>query len=204
MGTPSLAGRAAGKPQVAVEPDDLVEDDDQLPVTPRMIVEGMLFVGRPGGEPLASRDLASRIRDVTTAEVDQIVTQLNDDYRRDEAAYEIVGDAEGYRLQLRPELGGLRQRMRGRVKAARLTPAALEVLAVVAYRQGLAAEDIARLQGTRRQAILAQLVRRQLVRVERPTAPPRKARYYTTDRFNELFGVRSAADLPRNEDLDDS
>jgi chromosome segregation and condensation protein ScpB len=42
------------------------------------------------------------------------------------------------------------------------------------------------------------------VRVERPKEGPRVARYHTTSRFNQLFGVGSPADLPRREDLDDS
>jgi len=205
MGATSLASRmAAGKPQVAVEADDAVGDDAALPVTPRMIVEGLLFVGAADGRPLASRELASHIRDVQPAEVDALVAQLNEGYRQDEAAYEIIGDSNGYRLQLRGDLGRMRDRLRGRTRAAKLTPAALEVLSVVAYRQGVTGEELNRLRGARSQAILAQLVRRQLVRVERPESGPRTPRYRTTDRFNRLFGIASPADLPRSEDLDDA
>jgi segregation and condensation protein B len=205
MGAPPPASRAAAaKPQVAVEPDDIVADDDSLPVTPRMIVEGMLFVGRTDGRPITSREIASHIRDVEPAEVDALVAQLNGAYREDGAAYEIAGDASGYRLQLRSDLGRIRDRLRGRVRMAKLTPAALEVLSVVAYRQGVTGEELNRLRGSQSHAILAQLVRRQLVRVERPTMAPRAAHYHTTERFNKLFGVASPADLPRSDDLADS
>jgi segregation and condensation protein B len=169
-----------------------------------MIVEGMLFVGGADGQSLSSRAIASHIRDVAPAEVETIVAQLNSRYLQDETAYEISGDANGYRLQLRSDLGRMRDRLRGRVRAAKLTPAALEVLSVVAYRQGVTSEELNRLRGSQSHAIVAQLVRRQLVRVERPATPPRSARYHTTDRFNQLFGVTSPADLPRSEDLDDS
>ena len=204
MGATSVGNRAAAKPQVAVASDDEIEDDDSLPVTPRMIVEGMLFVGGAEGGPLTSREIASHIRDVDPAEVETIIAQLNERYLQDETAYEISGDANGYRLQLRPELSRMRDRLRGRVRAARLTPAAIEVLSVVAYRQGVTSEELNRLRGSQSHAIVAQLVRRQLVRVERPATAPRSARYHTTDRFNQLFGVTSLADLPRSEDLDDS
>ena len=205
MGAPSVSNRvAAAKPQIAVESDDAIEHDDALPVTPQMIVEGMLFVGAADARPLTSRDITSHIRDVDAAEVDAIVAQLNERYRQDDAAYEITGDGGGYRLQLRPELGRMRDRFRGRVRAARLTPAAIEVLSVVAYRQGVTSDELNRLRGSQSHAVLAQLVRRQLVRVERPATAPRSARYHTTDRFNQLFGVKSPADLPRSEDLDDS
>jgi segregation and condensation protein B len=207
MGATSLASRAAAdaRPQVMVEPDDAeTPADDALPVTPRMIVEGMLFVGSPDGRPLASREIASHIRDVDAAEVDAIVAELNAAYRADDSACEIVAVGDGYRLQLRSELATVRSRFRGRVRAGRLTPAALEVLAVVAYRQGASSDQINKLRGSQSHAILAQLVRRELVRVERAAGPPRGARYYTTERFNRLFGVGSPADLPRSEDLADS
>ncbi|HEX6963785.1 MAG TPA: SMC-Scp complex subunit ScpB [Lacipirellula sp.] len=204
MGTPTAGRSAAAKPQVAVDGDQGIDDDDALPVTPRMIVEGMLFVGGADGRALASRELASQVRDLTVAEVDAIVVELNERYRDDDAAYEIVGDGDGYRLQLRRELGRMRERIKGRVRAAKLSPAAIEVLSVVAYRQGITGEELNRARGSQSHALLAQLVRRQLVRVERSEQLPRAPQYYTTERFNQLFGVKSPADLPRREDLDDS
>ncbi len=191
-------------PQVAVEADEPLPDDDALPVTPRTIVEGMLFVGNAESRALTSREMAAHIRNVSPEEVDALVVELNDAYRQDGAAYEITSDDAGYCLQLRPDLDSLRTRFGGRVHAARLTPAVLEVLSVVAYRQPVTGDEVSRLRGAQSQAILALLVRRQLVRVERPATAPRKPHYHTTDRFNHLFGLKSPADLPRNEDLDDS
>ena len=57
-----------------------------------------------------------------------------------------------------------------------------------------------KLRGQASGAILAQLVRRQLLRMERPAEKPRTPRYYTTDRFLQLFGIRSLEDLPRSDD----
>lgn len=204
MGTPTSGGAASTKPQVAVDADDAIDDDDALPVTPRMIVEGMLFVGGADGRALSSRELASQVRDLTAQEVDAIVVDLNERFRDDDAAYEIVGDGSGYRLQLRAALGPMRERLKGRVRAAKLSPAAIEVLSVVAYRQGISGEELNRIRGSQSHALLAQLVRRQLVRVERSDQSPRAPRYHTTERFNQLFGIKSPADLPRREDLDDS
>jgi segregation and condensation protein B len=205
MGAPPAGDRnASSKPQVAVDPDGAIEDDNALPVTPRMIVEGLLFIGGPDDGDLTSRELASHVRDLQEEEVDRIVTQLNERYVEDETAYKIVGDASGYRLQLRQDLGPIRNRLRGRTRAAKLTPAAIEVLSVVAYRQGVTGDELNRLRGSQSHAILAQLVRRQLIRVERPATAPRAAKYHTTERFNQFFGISSPADLPHREDLDDS
>ena len=169
-----------------------------------MIVEGMLFVGNAEGKPLAAAKIASHIRDVSADEVDQIVGELNAAYRQDETAYEIVGDCR----RLPPPAS---QRPRHpprpvpRPAASRQADARGDrgAQSVVAYRQGVSGEELNKLRGSQSHAILAQLVRRHLVRVERAGKGP-LARYHTTSRFNQLFGVSSPADLPRSEDLDDS
>jgi segregation and condensation protein B len=206
MGAPSLAAAKAARPQIAIEKDDELLDasGDGAAVTPRMIIEAMLFVGAADGRPLSSAEMAGQIRDVEPAEVDALTAELNAAYRAEGAAYEIVSGDGGHRLQLRKEHAPQREKFRGQARTARLTPAALEVLSVVAYRQGVTGEEINKLRGTQSYAILAQLVRRQLVRVERKPGLPRGARYHTTERFNRLFGVTSPRELPRSEDLEDS
>lgn len=203
---PAAPARKAASPQLTVAAEDDLADPtaDAAPVTPRMIVEGLLFVGAADGRPLSNQELAAHIRNVAPEEVEAVVTELNGAYRQDGAAYEIIAVAGGYRLQLRGDLAEVRSRFRGEVRAAKLTPAALEVLSVVAYKQPVTADDVNRLRGSQSYAILAQLVRRQLVRVERSGELPRGARYFTTDRFNRLFAVAGPADLPRSEDLDDA
>ena len=78
------------------------------------------------------------------------------------------------------------------------------MLAIVAYRQPLAADEVSRLRDKPSYHILSQLVRRRLLRVERTTQKPRKTLYHTTDRFLQLFELGSLADLPESEELDRS
>ena len=87
-------------------------------------------------------------------------------------------------------------------REARLSQAAIEVLALVAYNESLSSEEISRIRGRASGAILAQLVRRQLLKVERSPQRPRLARYSTTPRFLELFRLESLADLPRSEEIE--
>ena len=96
---------------------------------------------------------------------------------------------------------GVRQRLYGRVREARLSPAAIEVLSLLAYRQPLTAEEISRLRGLPSNHLLAQLVGRQLLRLQRPETPGQRPLYYTTHRFLELFGLESLEDLPQVEDV---
>jgi segregation and condensation protein B len=206
MGTTAAPAAKPARPQIAVDSDDELIDPtaDAIAVTPRMIVEGMIFIGAEDGRPIPSAEIASHIRNVTPAEVDSFVVELNDAYERDGAAYRIATDSAGHRMQLREDLASVRERFRGQQRAAKLTPSALEVLSVVAYRQPVTSDEINKLRGTQSYAILAQLVRRKLVCVERPASGSRGSRYRTTDRFNKLFNVAAASDLPRSEDLADS
>lgn len=172
-------------------------------VSPRAIVEAILFVGADGGRPRTAEQLASVMRDVTPDEVHAAVEALNADYRRDAAPYEIASGAEGYRLRLRDDLSRMRDKFYGRVKQARLSPAALEALALVAYRQPITAASIDAARGARSSTILAQLVRRGLVAREPGAATGDASRYRTTDRFLRLFRLDALDQLPRTAELED-
>jgi segregation and condensation protein B len=170
-------------------------------ICPRSIVEAVLFVGNPT-TPITSRNLAALMRGVRPAEIDDLIRELNADYARRKCPYTIVEEAGGYRMTLTDEFDRLRDKFYGRTRQARLSQAAIEVLAAVAYHQPVTAEQIAQLRGTASGHVLAQLVRRQLVRLERSADNPRRPVYWTTDRFLELFGLKSLADLPRSHEFE--
>jgi len=148
--------------------------------------------------------MAAHIRDVSPREVEALIDELNDLYAQTGTTYRIVSDREGYRLALSADFDQVRRRFLGRVREAKLTPAALEVLSVVAYRQPVDAENVTQLRGGRSHTLLNQLVRRGLLSLERVADAPRKPIYRTTNRFNTLFRIGSPADLPNSEDLDDN
>jgi segregation and condensation protein B len=171
-------------------------------VTPRRLLEAMLFVGSPGREPLSAERVASLMRGVEAEEVHQLVRDLNDQYAADRCPYRIASEGPGYRLVLREQFQGLRDKFHGRVRQARLSQAAIDVLAIVAYNQPLTGEEVGRLRNVPSGAVLSQLVRRRLLRIEREESHPRQPRYYTTDRFLDLFGLSSLDDLPQSHDLE--
>ncbi|MEX0977732.1 MAG: SMC-Scp complex subunit ScpB, partial [Pirellulales bacterium] len=77
-----------------------------------------------------------------------------------------------------------------------------EVLAAVAYHEPITSEEVTRLRGTASGHVLAHLVRRQLLRLDRVADSSRRVVYCTTDRFLELFSLKSLADLPRSSELE--
>lgn len=176
--------------------------DVNCAISPRTILEAMLFVGRPDNVPLTSQQVAGLMRGVTPEEIDDLVQELNKDYAANSCPYIIVSDGPGYRLTLREELYSLRERFYGRARSAKLSPAAIEVLALVAYNEPLTSDEVSKLRGKPSGHILSQMVRRQLLRVERTKEKPIQTKYFTTRRFLEVFNLRSREDLPRAEDLD--
>ncbi len=176
--------------------------DARCEINPRSILEAMLFVGLPSGQPLTAVQIASLMRGVRPAEIDELVRDLNADYAATARPYCVAADGAGYRVTLQGAFQAVRDKFLGRVKEAKLSPAAIEVLAVVAYNEPLTADEINELRGTASGPILTQLVRRQLLRIERGETTPPRARYLTTERFLRLVGVESLAELPRGLDLE--
>ena len=96
----------------------------------------------------------------------------------------------------------MRDKFYGRVKEARLSPAVVEVLSVLAYNQPATVEQLNELRGTPCGAALSTLVRRKLVCLERSPGSGQSPRYSTTERFLKLFGLENLGALPRSEELE--
>jgi segregation and condensation protein B len=176
-------------------------DDDVCPVSPRSIVESILFAGHPEDEPISSRQIASLMRGVRAAEVDALVHELNQMYEEEGCPYHVESVGAGYRMTLRPEFARVQDRFYRRIRSAKLSQAAISVLALVAYQQPISRQDVLALCDDRAGRALAQLVRRGLVAVQRQGDEPRAVVYRTTHRFLEVFQLDSLADLPRNREL---
>jgi segregation and condensation protein B len=201
---PELAAEAAAGPGETEDAEwdepEQSDHDAACPITPRSIFESMLFVGHPNNEPLTSEKVACLMRGVRPQEVDGLVVELNRAYEEEGCPYHIESAGPGYRLALREEFSSLRDKFYGRIRAAKLSQAAIEVLAIVAYRQPMTREEIDALRSRPCGALLNQLVRRQLLRIERPPDKPRVVQYHTTPRFLEFFGMEGLKDLPKSPD----
>jgi segregation and condensation protein B len=202
-----LGGQGAGsREQGAKQVSELPTPHSPLParceINPRTVVEAMLFVGRPDNGPLSARELAAAMRGVSPGEIEAAVDELNATYDADKSPYWIEQNNGGYRLLLRDEFQRMRDKFYGRVKEARLSPAVLEVLSVLAYNQPATADHLSELLGAPSGAALSTLVRRRLVKLERAGEGNKVPQYSTTERFLKLFGLESLEALPRAEELE--
>jgi len=188
----------------AVEDADAVEESDEIDacgISPRSILEAMLFVGDPKNLPLTGPTAAAVMRDVEPEEIVALTAELNERYRENGCPYEVVSEGAGFRLKLRRSFDNLLEKFHGRIREAKLSQAAIDVIAVVAYQQGISAERVAQLRGRPSGHVLGQLVRRQLLRIERTEDKSRSARYFTTARFLQLFALTGLEDMPQCEEL---
>jgi segregation and condensation protein B len=179
--------------------------DDPCEITPRSIFEAMLFVGRPNNAPLTAKEVASLMRGVRADEIEGLVEELNAAYEERGCPYRVLSVDAGYRLALCDEFNGIRDQVLGRLREARLSQAAIDVMAIVAYHQPVTSEEVAKLRGKPSGALLSQLVRRQLLRVDRGEEGDdrsRKPRYATTTKFLDFFGIERIEELPRPQDVE--
>jgi segregation and condensation protein B len=172
--------------------------DEQPPPSLARILEAMLFVG---GAPLTAVRACEAVRGLTPEEFQQAVDALGRAYRSQGRPYTIQLQGGGYVLQLRPRFAFVREKLHGSVREARLSQAAVDVLALVAYRQPATRQEIDSLRGADSGGVLRQLVRHGLVALQRGEDDGREVRYVTTQRFLDLFRLRSLDDLPQTQDL---
>jgi segregation and condensation protein B len=162
------------------------------------LVEAMLFLG---GTALTETRACESIRGLTPAEFTQTIDNLNRTYRAEGRPYRIHSRAHGYELTLEPRFRPILDRLYGSTREARLSPASLDVLALVAYRQPVTRQEVESLRGLDSSSVLRQLVRLGLIGVQRNEAGQREVCYGTTQRFLTLFQLGSLDDLPRTQDL---
>lgn len=169
------------------------------PPSPLRIVEALLFIG---GAPLTPERACEIVRGLKPDQFQETIDTLNQFYRRQGRPYLIGPQGKGFVLTLRPRFRSVLDKLYGATREARLSATAIDVLALVAYRQPATKQEIDNLRGYESGAVLRQLVRRGLVAiVQRGDAKQREVTYGTTSRFLKMFGLASLEDLPKTQDL---
>jgi segregation and condensation protein B len=173
-------------------------DDESAPPSLKRILEAILFTG---GAPLSVVRATEAVRGLTPAQLAEIVDELNRDYRSQGRPYRIQLRDQGYELTLQPRFRSVVDRLYGSTREARLSPQALDVLSLVAYRQPATKQEIESLRGAESGGQLRQLVRLGLIALQRGEASQKEVYYGTTAKFLTLFGLHNLDDLPRTQDL---
>ncbi len=178
----------------SVEPG--TEDAGQPTV--ESVVEAVLFAG---DEPLTAERLADII-ETGVKQIRQHIENLNEKYRAGNNAFRIEEIAGGYQmLTLSPYNHWLKRLLRSR-DDNKLSPAALETLAIIAYKQPIIRADIEAIRGVAVGELIRSLMYKGLVRIAgRAEVLGRPMLYGTTKKFLEVFGLNTLKDLPQSEEL---
>ena len=162
----------------------------------RRAIEAVLMAATEPVEPQVLAQLIER----PVAEVEGLCALLAAECSG--RGYILVKVAGGYRFQTHPDLAPYVERYLLEGRHARLSSAALETLAVIAYKQPVTSPEITEIRGVNTSGVLATLMDRKLVRiVGRKQVVGRPFMYGTTREFLERFGLNDLSDLPKVEDM---
>ena len=156
-------------------------------------VEAILMVAEEPVEP----HLLAELLEMSPARVEELCATLAAAYEADDRGFVLVKVAGGYRFQSHPDLAPYVERFVLDGQPARLSPAALETLAIVAYKQPVSRAQMAVIRGVNVDAVVRTLCQRGYVEeVGRDPGPGQAILYGTSRLFLERLGVDSLADLP--------
>lgn len=160
-------------------------------------VEALLFATH---HPLTAGRLAELMDLPSTKPIRRAVATLNEQYESTGRSFRVEQVAGGYQLLTLPTFGERLKRLVQKENDAKLTKAALETLAIVAYKQPILRADVEAIRGVACGESIRGLMEKHLVKIAgRAEEPGRPILYGTTKRFLEVFGLNALSDLPSPE-----
>ncbi len=166
----------------------------------RSIAEALILASP---EPIPPARLAKLIPRCTPSKAQILVDELNAEYVAQQRAFEICEVAGGYQMRTHSEFASYLRQLRN-ARPLRLSDAALETLAIVAYRQPVTRAEVENVRGVDAGPVMRNLLERKLVKLAgHREVPGRPMLYATTKRFLELFGLAQLEDLPTLRELEE-
>jgi segregation and condensation protein B len=167
----------------------------------KQIVEALIFAS---DIPLAESRIISLVEELDHETLQKIIDELTIDYQQAHRAIVLTKVAGGYQIVTRPEFAPwLKKFFRGKTKT-RLSQAALEVLAIIAFKQPISRPQIEAIRGTQCDGVIKNLLERNLITISgRSEALGRPLLYKTTEEFLRYFGINQISDLPKPKEIDE-
>ena len=164
----------------------------------RKIIEALLFASP---EPL-TQSKVNGIFNPDTPNLKEVVLKLNEQYVHDDHAFEINKVAGGYQLVSRQEYEHFIRKMLSKSGRISLSSAALDSLAIIAYKQPIGRYEVEAIRGVDSSGVLKTLLNRNLIKIKgRDSGPGRPLLYQTTNKFLEHFGLNRLSDMPKLKEI---
>jgi segregation and condensation protein B len=166
----------------------------------KAIIESLIFVA---GEPVSLDRLKRVLAPASTEDIRQALSQLVTEYEQRSGGFSLKEVAGGYQFRTRPEFNEWIKLLL-KPKTPRLSKAALETLALIAYKQPIIRSDIEHIRGVDCGGVLRVLLERNLIRVlGRKDIPGRPLIYGTTKHFLAVFDLKDLKDLPTPKEIEE-
>jgi segregation and condensation protein B len=173
--------------------------DAQPDIEPAAILEALLFTCEA---PVSLERIVEVLDGRSKSDIAGLISQLQERYRQEDRGLMLMEVAGGYRLVTKPELAPWIQRFRG-ARPAKLSKAALETLAIIAYKQPITKPEIEAIRGVVIDGVLKTLVDRDLIRIlGRKPEVGRPILYGTSRDFLEYFGFKDLSELPTLKEIE--
>ncbi len=167
----------------------------------RAVVEALILASP---EPINAKRISESDSAVTPGKVAQAVLDLNISYEEIGASFRIREVAGGYQFYILPDFSRYVDVLFTRRRKLRLTRAAMETLAIVAYKQPVSKVDIEHIRGVSSDGVLHNLLEKKLVNIKgRSELAGRALQYATTDEFLKFFGLNKLEDLPQMSEIEE-
>ena len=191
----SAPEQAADAPSAQSAPADDEKPFELVPTSEfKQIVETLLFIT---DRPLKPTRIADVIDGADARRVREMILEIQDDYIRRNSAVQVVEVGGGFQMSTKPEYGRWVRRLYNEKMTTKLSNAALETLAIVAYKQPITRAEMEAIRGVDVAGPLERLLERSLVRVVgKKDTVGRPMVYGTTDEFLRMFGLNKVSDLP--------
>lgn len=155
-------------------------------------------------EPTLPQEEERKPFEIPKGYFDGLVDEINDELEKSDRPFRIVKIAGGFQFATTPQHGQLVQRLVKARSRRRLTQAALETLAIIAYRQPITKVEVDAIRGVNSGEVVNSLTEKGLIAmVGRSEAPGKPLLYGTTDEFFRVFGLNALSDLPKLREIDD-
>jgi segregation and condensation protein B len=172
------------------------------------IIEALIF---SSDEPLSGNDIIKAIKgidgedvEITLPDIENCVDSLNENYRSQSNAFNILKIANGYLFATTEDNSKYVGYLSSERTKRRLSPAALETLSIIAYKQPLTKPELESIRGVNSDHIISALLEKYLIAITgRADSVGRPLLYGTTDEFLKYFGLNNLADLPKPREIEE-
>jgi segregation and condensation protein B len=165
----------------------------------KKILESLLFVSET---PLSAKRAASLVKDAKAEEIQKAFLELQEEINRLQRSFQVIQIAEGFQLVTRPEYHRWAKELYKIISKTRLSKAALEALAIIAYKQPVTRAEVEAIRGVEVSNLIQSLLEKKMVRIlGRAETPGRPLLYSTTQEFLIHFGLKDLSDMPRVSEI---